>query len=65
MKYQVEFTDYRTGATSPIDVIEEEAGLTPEKYMELCKENADDEWNEMLEQGDVYLINLETYEIID
>lgn len=65
MKYQVEFTDYRTGATSPIDVIEEEAGFTPEKYIEACKENADDEWNEMLEQGGVYLINLETDEIID
>ena len=65
MKYQVEFTDYRTGATSPIDVIEEESGLTPEKYIELCKENADDEWNEMLEHGSVYLINLETDERID
>lgn len=58
-KYEVEFTDNRTGATSPIDTIEAEAGYTAEQYIKDCRENADPEWVEMLEAGEVHLVEIE------
>lgn len=53
-KYEVNYTD-NSGVTSPIDTIIKPEGYTAEQYMEDCKENADDEWNEMLSAGSVRL----------
>lgn len=58
MKYQVDFLDYSTGATSPIDTITAPEGYTPEMYIEDCKKNADDDWNEMLTGGKVTLTEI-------
>lgn len=55
MKYQVNFKNYETGATSEIDVIEARKGYTAEEYVDDCLHNADDDWNEMLEHGKVTL----------
>lgn len=38
-KYEVDFTDEITGATSPIDVIEVEDDYTPAQYVEDCASN--------------------------
>ena len=59
MKYQVEFTDARTGATSPIDICEGPEGYTAEQYIEDCRKNADYEWVEMLESGEVEILAIE------
>lgn len=59
MKYQVNFTEYSTGATSPIDTIDAPAGYTAEDYINDCKENADPEYIEMLETGHVVLVEIE------
>lgn len=53
--YEVNFYDYRNGATSPIDVIIASDDYTAEQYIADCSENADDEWNEMLSNGEVQL----------
>lgn len=58
-KYEVNFTDSRNGATSPIDNIEAADNYTAEQYIADCKENADDEWNEMLASGTVSLVEVE------
>lgn len=55
MKYEVNFHDYETGATSPIDNIEAPEGYTARQYIKDCKANADDEWNQMLKNGEVRL----------
>lgn len=52
MKYQINFRDHRTGATSAIDTVEKDQ-YTAEQYIKECRENADDEWNEMLKNGTV------------
>lgn len=59
MKYVVYLTDNTTGATSPIDNIEASADYTAADYVRDCMENADPEYCEMLEQGEV---KLEAYE---
>lgn len=55
MKYEVNFHDYETGATSPIDNVEAPEGYTAKQYIRDCKANADDDWNEMLKLGEVTL----------
>lgn len=55
MRYEVNFTDATTGATSPIDVITAIEGYTAEDYIRDCNDNADDDWNEMLANGTVEL----------
>ena len=57
--YQVDFTDNNTGATSPIDTIKAPEGYTAEQYIEDCKDNADQEWIDMLENGTVELTEIE------
>jgi hypothetical protein len=57
-KYEVNFTDYETGATSPIDTVIKPDGYTADQYIKDCKENADDEWNRMLENGEVTLVEI-------
>lgn len=59
MKYEVNYTDSTTGAKSAIDVITAQEGYTAEDYIRDCKDNADDEWNEMLANGTVELIEVE------
>ena len=58
-KYEVNFTDNRNGATSSIDNIETADNYTAEQYIADCKENADDDWNEMLANGTVKLVEVE------
>lgn len=58
-RYTVEFTDEKTGATSAIDTFEERDGYTAADYIEDCKKNADAEWVEMLEGGEVEIREIE------
>ena len=58
-KYEVNFTDYETGATSPIDTVIKPDGYTAQAYIDECMDNADDEWIEMLAGGTVTLIEVE------
>lgn len=51
--YAVDVTDPKTGARFTADIIWEEKGYTREKYIADCEENADEEWCEMLREGDV------------
>ena len=57
--YTVYLTDPETGATSPIDTIEERAGYTAADYISDCEGNADPEWVEMLHRGEVELIEVQ------
>ena len=54
-KYQVEYTDPDTGATSPIDTVRAKPCYTAEEYIDACRRNADPEWCEMLLRGTVTL----------
>ena len=58
-KYEVNYYDPSTGATSPIDVIEAPEGCTAEQYVADCAEYADDDWNQMLDSGVVTLVEVE------
>ena len=58
-KYEVDFYDYTNGATSPIDTIEAPEGYTAEDYIRDCESNADQEWVDMLKNGDVTLVPVE------
>ena len=58
-KYQVNFTDYRNGATSAIDVIEAKDGYTAENYIDDCNCYADQEWCDMLKEGKITLDELD------
>ena len=53
MKYQINYTDPATGATSPIDTVDACEGYTAEDYIRDCRENADEDWIEMLDAGTV------------
>jgi len=56
MKYEVDYFDPTNGATSPIDTIEAPFGYTVVQYIEDCRKNADQEYVEMLERGEVTLV---------
>lgn len=58
-KYQVDFYDYDNGATSAIDTVEGPDDYTAEQYVKDCEENADEEWVEMLHNGEVTLTEIE------
>jgi hypothetical protein len=58
-KYEVDYTDNDTGATSPIDTIEADDNYTAADYIRDCKAGADKEWNDMLKNGTVELIEIE------
>lgn len=60
MKYEVDYRD-QNGATTAIDNITAPVGYTAEQYIEDCKQNADDEWNEMLQSGTVILVPHDYY----
>lgn len=59
VKYEVDFTDSRTGATGPIDTITAPEGYTAEQYLNDCRENGDQVWIDMLEQGIIKLIAID------
>ena len=59
MKYQVNITYYENGATSATDNIEAPEGYTSEDYIRDCEANADQEWIELLESGQVSLEEVE------
>lgn len=58
-KYEVNYTDPETGATSPIDIVEGPEGYTAEQYIADCEANADEEWCKMLRKGTVDLHEVE------
>lgn len=58
-KFEVDFTDNRNGATSAIDTITVADNYTADDYIRDCKENADDDWNEMLANGQITLVEVE------
>lgn len=59
VRYQVDYTDPDTGATSPIDTISARAGYTADDYIRDCDANADSDWCEMLHRGSVTLQELD------
>ena len=61
MKYQINFTD-RNGATSAIDTVEGPA-FTAEEYIDGCRENADQEWVDMLDSGTVTVENVTEFHV--
>ena len=58
-RYEVDYTDHATGATTAIDTIEAAEGYTAEQYVKDCDRNADKEWCEMLHNGTVTLVDIE------
>ena len=58
-KFEVNFYDYRNGATSPIDIIIADDNYTVEDYIRDCEHNADKDWCEMLNIGLVTLVEVE------
>ena len=59
MKYEIDYIDPITGATSPIDNVEAPKGYTADDYIRGCRENADQEWVDMIESGTVIVVELE------
>ena len=59
MKYEVNIKYHVNGATSAIDTVEAEAGYTADQYLADCRENADEDWNGLLAQGDVFLVEID------
>ena len=54
--YRVEYTDTKTGATSPIDTVIAPLWYTARKYLSDCEKLASPEWNKMLAAGEVCLV---------
>lgn len=57
-KYEIDYTDPETGATSPIDTQYADEGYTAEQYIADCERNADEDWCEMLRNGTVEVIEI-------
>ena len=58
-KYEVNFTDNNTGATSAIDTITAADNYTAADYIKDCNNNADSEWCEMLANGKITLVEID------
>lgn len=58
-KYEVDYTDNNTGATSPIDTITANDNYTAADYIRDCEKNAEPEYIEMLKRGTVELVEIE------
>lgn len=58
-RYQVDFKDDVTGATSAIDTVVKPDGYTAQAYIDECMDNADDEWIEMLAGGKITLTEVD------
>ena len=46
------------GTTSDIDNVNASEGYTADQYMEDCRENADDDWLEMISLGEIRVIDV-------
>lgn len=57
-KYEIDYTDPATGATSPIDTQYADGEYTSEQYIADCERNADEDWCEMLRNGTVKVIEI-------
>lgn len=58
--YEVDFYDPSNGATSPIDtLVNYPNDYTAEKYVQDCLKNADADYNNMLADGFVSLVEFE------
>lgn len=62
-KYEIDFTDSETGATSPIDTQDVDGEYTAEQYIADCERNADPEWIEMLKSGTVEVVEVGIFDI--
>lgn len=58
-KYEVNYTDSTTGATSAIDTITAPSGYTAADYVRGCEENGDSEYVEMLHAGIITLVEID------
>lgn len=58
-KFEVNFTDARTGATSPIDTIVAGDDYTPQQYLEDCENNGV-EWGD----GKIFFTEIEEMEVV-
>ena len=59
VEYVVQYTDPDTGATSEVDNIVAPENYTADEYLQDCRENASDEWNQMLQRGTVRLLEVD------
>ena len=58
-KYSVYFMPWDRSYLTVIDTIEAPDGYTSEEYEKDCKENADEDWNELFSQGWVTVEEIE------
>ena len=58
-KYEVNYTDRTTGATSAIDTIAAPNNYTAADYVRECEENGDPDYVEMLHAGNVTLVEID------
>lgn len=58
-KYEVNFTDNNTGATSAIDTITAADNYTADDYIKDCNNNADADYIEMLKNGIITLYEID------
>lgn len=54
MRIEVNFKDYATGAISPVEVIEAEAGYTPADYLKDYKTWCDKELENIYDNGVIF-----------
>ena len=64
-RVQIEFTDFRTGAASPIDIVNVPDDYTEKDYINDCKKYADNDYNKMLRGGKVTFITIMEYDKLD
>lgn len=57
--YQVYLHNFKTGASSPIDIVETDGEYTARQYIVECEANADPEWIEMIRSGEVSVVEIE------
>lgn len=58
-KYEINFTDNNTGATSAIDTITAADNYTADDYIKDCNNNADADYIEMLKNGTITLYEID------
>ncbi len=58
-KYEVNYTDSTTGATSALDVITAPNNYTAADYIRDCEENGDPDYVEMLHDGIITLVEID------
>ena len=59
MKFEVDFTDPITKATSPIDNIEAPESYTAEDYIKDCENATDQDYIDMIKSGKITLVPVE------